>query len=118
MDISAALNGSWDTSRPGVRLAGDIIAHASTPGLTTLAPGLSDAAGKLTSGLSAITLEAGLSAPQLPESTIYKWSCGHFSRPLLEPSHDDEEEILARREMREKEAFNGIARCQHSSNFS
>lgn len=115
MDISAALNGSWDTSRSGVRLAGDIIAHASTPGLTTLAPGLTDATGKLTSGLSTITLEAGLISPQLPESTIYKWSCGHFSRPLLEPSHDDEEEILARREMREKEACNGIARCQHSS---
>lgn len=117
MDISAALNGTWDASRPAVRIAGDIIAHASTPGLNTLTSGLADAAAMLTSGLSAITLEAGSSGPQLPESTIYKWSCGHFSRPLLEPSHDDEEEILARREMREKEALNGIARCQHSSKY-
>jgi len=117
MDISAALNGTWDASRPAVRIAGDIIAHASTPGLNTLTSGLADAAGMLTSGLSAITLEAGSSGPLLPESTIYKWSCGHFSRPLLEPSHDDEEEILARREMREKEALDGISRCQHSSKY-
>lgn len=115
MDISAALNGTWDASRSAVRITGDIIAHASTPGLNTLTSGLADAAGMLTSGISAVTLEAGSSGPQLPESTIYKWSCGHFSRPLLELSHDDEEEILARRDIREKEALNGIARCQHSS---
>ncbi|XP_024397087.1 regulatory-associated protein of TOR 1 isoform X2 [Physcomitrium patens] len=73
------------------------------------------AAGMMNSGVSAVNLEAASTATSLPESTFYKWSCGHFSRPLLEPSHDDEEEILARREMREKEALKGIDRCQHSS---
>ncbi|XP_024383773.1 regulatory-associated protein of TOR 1 isoform X3 [Physcomitrium patens] len=73
------------------------------------------AAGMTTSGLSAVSPDAASIATLLPESTIYKWSCGHFSRPLLEPSHDDEEEIIARREMREKLALKGIERCQHSS---
>ncbi|KAG0566271.1 hypothetical protein M758_7G048400 [Ceratodon purpureus] len=115
MDISAALNGGWDASRPAVRLAGDIVTHTASPVLNSLSTGLADAAGMLASGLSAVTMETASTAPVLPESTIYKWSCGHFSRPLLEPSHDDEEEILARREIREKEALSGIARCQHSS---
>ncbi|KAG0604073.1 hypothetical protein M758_10G142500 [Ceratodon purpureus] len=103
MDISAALNGTWDASRPAARIAGDIVAHTSSPVLNSLA-----------SGISAVTLETGSSGSLLPTSTIYRWSCGHFSRPLLESSHDDEDEILARREMREKETLNGIARCQHS----
>jgi regulator-associated protein of mTOR len=98
MDFSAALNGTWDASRPAARIAGDV-AFSLSPVLKPPASSLADAAGMLTSGLS----------------TIYKWSCGHFSRPLLESSHDDEEEIIARREMREKGALNGIARCQHSS---
>ena len=117
MDISAALNGGWDASRPAVRLAGDIVTHTASPVLNSLSTGLADAAGMLASGLSAVTMETASTAPVLPESTIYKWSCGHFSRPLLEPSHDDEEEILARREIREKEALSGIARCQHSSEY-
>lgn len=117
MDISAALNGGWDASRSAVRLAGDIVAHTTSPVPNSLPSGLADAAGMLASGLSAMTLEAGSIAPVLPESTIYKWSCGHFSRPLLEPSHDDEEEILARREIREKEALSGVARCLHSSEY-
>ncbi|KAJ6818131.1 regulatory-associated protein of TOR 2 isoform X1 [Iris pallida] len=50
----------------------------------------------------------------LPQSTIYNWSCGHFSRPLLTAS-DDNEEIMARREDREKVALDRIAKCQHSS---
>nr|PNR35773.1 hypothetical protein PHYPA_021623 [Physcomitrium patens] len=114
MDISSALSGTWDSSRPAVRIAGDIAAHTSSPILNTSTPGLADAAGMSTFGLSAVSLEAGPSGPLLPESFIYKWSCGHFSRPLLEPYHDDEEEILARREMREKEAIEGIERCQQS----
>ncbi|KAL3536590.1 hypothetical protein ACH5RR_005051 [Cinchona calisaya] len=50
----------------------------------------------------------------LPQSAIYNWSCGHFSKPLL-PATDDSEEIIARREEREKLALDRIAKCQHSS---
>ncbi|OVA17236.1 WD40 repeat [Macleaya cordata] len=50
----------------------------------------------------------------LPQSTIYNWSCGHFSRPLLTGA-DDNDEILARREERERFALDRIAKCQHSS---
>ncbi|XP_020113918.1 regulatory-associated protein of TOR 2 [Ananas comosus] len=50
----------------------------------------------------------------LPQSAIYNWSCGHFSRPLLTAA-DDNEEILARREEREKIAFDCIAKCQRST---
>lgn len=49
----------------------------------------------------------------LPPSTIYSWSCGHFSKPLLTAA-DDSEEVLARREEREKFALEHIAKCQHS----
>ncbi|KAM7463906.1 hypothetical protein LguiA_032027 [Lonicera macranthoides] len=50
----------------------------------------------------------------LPQSTIYNWSCGHFSKPLLTAA-DDSEEIMARREEREKFALDHISKCQHSS---
>ncbi|XP_061357786.1 regulatory-associated protein of TOR 1-like isoform X2 [Gastrolobium bilobum] len=50
----------------------------------------------------------------LPQSTIYHWSCGHFSKPLLTAA-DDSEEVLARREEREKFALEHIAKCQHSA---
>ncbi|KAL5204746.1 hypothetical protein ABZP36_009617 [Zizania latifolia] len=50
----------------------------------------------------------------LPQSTIYRWSCGHFSRPLLTVS-DDNEEANARREERERIAMDCIAKCQRSS---
>ncbi|CAI9097189.1 OLC1v1033561C1 [Oldenlandia corymbosa var. corymbosa] len=50
----------------------------------------------------------------LPQSTIYNWSCGHFSKPLLTAA-DDSEEIIARREEREKLALDRITKCQHSS---
>ncbi|KAK7374035.1 hypothetical protein VNO80_07459 [Phaseolus coccineus] len=49
----------------------------------------------------------------LPQSTIYSWSCGHFSKPLLIAA-DDSEEVLARREEKEKLALEHIAKCQHS----
>jgi len=49
----------------------------------------------------------------LPQSTIYNWSCGHFSRPLLTGS-DDNEEANARREERERVALDYIAKCQRS----
>ncbi|KAL5709830.1 Regulatory-associated protein of TOR 1 [Ranunculus cassubicifolius] len=50
----------------------------------------------------------------LPQSAIYNWSCGHFSRPLLTAA-DDNEEISTRREQKEKIALDRIAKCQHSS---
>ncbi|CAI0423975.1 unnamed protein product [Linum tenue] len=50
----------------------------------------------------------------LPQSTIYNWSSGHFSKPLLTAT-DDSEEILIRREEREKFALEHISKCQHSS---
>ena len=49
----------------------------------------------------------------LPQSTIYNWSCGHFSKPLL-TAVDDSEEVIARREEREKFALEHIAKCEHS----
>lgn len=120
MDISAALNGTWDTSRPPVRISGDIGVQtlSPVPGFATTTSGLADAGGMLASGLSAVNLEAAAATTVLPESTFYRWSCGHFSRPLLELSHDDEEEILARRERREREALDGIAKCRRSSEWA
>ncbi|KAF5737274.1 regulatory-associated protein of TOR 1 isoform X1 [Tripterygium wilfordii] len=50
----------------------------------------------------------------LPQSSIYNWSCAHFSKPLLTAA-DDSEEILARREEREKISMEHISKCQHSS---
>ncbi|XP_043704845.1 regulatory-associated protein of TOR 1-like isoform X2 [Telopea speciosissima] len=50
----------------------------------------------------------------LPQSTIYNWSCSHFSRPLLTAA-DDNENILTAREGREKIALDCIAKCQHFS---
>ncbi|KAL6653350.1 hypothetical protein ACP70R_008928 [Stipagrostis hirtigluma subsp. patula] len=50
----------------------------------------------------------------LPQSIIYNWSCGHFSRPLLTGS-DDNEEANARREERERIALDCISKCQRSS---
>ena len=52
----------------------------------------------------------------VPQSTIYSWSCGHFSRPLLYQANDDEESLL-RREERESMALDRIAKCQHSSKY-
>lgn len=49
----------------------------------------------------------------LPQSIIYNWSCGHFSKPLLTTA-DDAEEVLVRREEREKFVLEHIAKCQHS----
>ncbi|KAK4478407.1 hypothetical protein RD792_013876 [Penstemon davidsonii] len=50
----------------------------------------------------------------LPQSTIYSWSCGHFSKPLL-TAVDDGEDIIARREKREKLALDHIVKCQDTS---
>ncbi|KAF2610644.1 hypothetical protein F2Q70_00009766 [Brassica cretica] len=50
----------------------------------------------------------------LPLSTIYSWSCGHFSKPLLGGT-DASQEIVTKREEKEKFALEHIAKCQHSS---
>ncbi|KAF8394846.1 hypothetical protein HHK36_018783 [Tetracentron sinense] len=63
----------------------------------------------LGSGESSGVLELSL----LPQSSIYNWSCGHFSRPL--GAADDNEEILTRREQRVNFALDHIERCQHTS---
>lgn len=49
----------------------------------------------------------------LPQSTIYNWTSGHFSKPLLGGA-DANEETAAQREEKEKLAFEHIAKCQHS----
>ncbi|KAI3819124.1 hypothetical protein L1987_12948 [Smallanthus sonchifolius] len=50
----------------------------------------------------------------LPQSTIYNWSCSHFSKPLLTAA-DSADEIAVKREEREKLAFKHITKCQRSS---
>ncbi|XP_040384579.1 regulatory-associated protein of TOR 1-like isoform X1 [Oryza brachyantha] len=64
--------------------------------------------------LSSTPAPSNMGLDILPQSTIYKWSCGHFSRPLLTGS-DDNEEANARREERERIAMDCIAKCQRSS---
>jgi regulator-associated protein of mTOR len=63
--------------------------------------------------LASVGSSGGTERSLLPQSTIYNWSCGHFSKPLL-TTPDDTEEILVRREEREKFALEHIAMCQHS----
>ncbi|XP_027768175.1 regulatory-associated protein of TOR 1-like isoform X2 [Solanum pennellii] len=50
----------------------------------------------------------------IPQSTIYNWSCGHFSKPLLS-ADDDNEENISRREEKEKLALDLITKSQHCS---
>ncbi|KAF6174060.1 hypothetical protein GIB67_020242 [Kingdonia uniflora] len=67
-----------------------------------------------------VAVSSGISERSLlPQSTIYNWSCGHYSRPLLGAT-DDNEETLSKRGEREKIALDRIAKCQHSpvSKFS
>ncbi|XP_047316415.1 regulatory-associated protein of TOR 1 isoform X2 [Impatiens glandulifera] len=64
--------------------------------------------------LSAVGSDAASDRSFLPQSTIYSWSCGHFSKPILTAA-DDSEEVMVRREEREKFALDHIAKCQHSS---
>lgn len=49
----------------------------------------------------------------LPQSTIYSWSCGHFSKPLL-TARDDSEELLDRREQRERLSVDHIKNWEHT----
>ena len=63
--------------------------------------------------LGSVGSSGGSERSLLPQSTIYNWSCGHFSKPLLSTA-DDTEELLVKREEREKFALDHIAKCQHS----
>ncbi|MCO5592600.1 hypothetical protein L7F22_046603 [Adiantum nelumboides] len=76
---------------------------------TTADTGLADTA--LVGGGPSSLLES----VNIPSSNLYRWSCGHFSKPLLEPCHEVDEDGLARREEREKLALDGIIKCQHSN---
>lgn len=68
------------------------------------------------SGLADLLLSSvgssGASESIRPQSTIYNWSCSHFSRLLLTAA-DENEEIMVRREDREKIALDLTAKCQH-----
>jgi regulator-associated protein of mTOR len=50
----------------------------------------------------------------LPQSLVYNWTYAHFSKSLLTPTHDNED-IIARREDREKLSLDQIAKCRYSS---
>ncbi|GJN07180.1 hypothetical protein PR202_ga24985 [Eleusine coracana subsp. coracana] len=63
--------------------------------------------------LSSVAAPSNADLSILPQSIIYNWSCGHFSRPLLTGS-DDNEEANARREERERAALDCISKCQRS----
>ncbi|KAL8262293.1 hypothetical protein R6Q59_026342 [Mikania micrantha] len=49
----------------------------------------------------------------LPQSTIYNWSCSHFSKPLLTAT-DDTDEIAVKRDERERVVFEHITKCQRA----
>ncbi|KAH7387516.1 hypothetical protein KP509_16G026500 [Ceratopteris richardii] len=75
---------------------------------TTADTGLADTA--LVGGGASSLLES----INVPPSNLYRWSCGHFTRRNIEPSQEDDEETLMRREEREKLALDGILKCQLS----
>ncbi|XP_021766700.1 regulatory-associated protein of TOR 2-like isoform X2 [Chenopodium quinoa] len=56
--------------------------------------------------------DANTECSLLPRSNIYNWSCGHFSKPLLTPP-DDAEELLAKREAKERSTLDLIVKCQN-----
>ncbi|BBN00072.1 regulatory associated protein of mTOR [Marchantia polymorpha subsp. ruderalis] len=99
-----------DMGRIPIRISGEIgIATTSPVPRSVSATGLADGSG-VPVGPASLSMES-----TVPTSTLYSWSCGHFSRPLLEPTHEDEDEVLARREERERVALDGMSKCQHSS---
>ncbi|KAL7264205.1 hypothetical protein ACSBR1_002206 [Camellia fascicularis] len=67
----------------------------------------------LVSGELSSILERNL----LSHSAIYKWSCNYFSRPIRN-TIDDDEEILSRREEREKLALDCMMKWQRFSAVS
>jgi regulator-associated protein of mTOR len=118
---------SWDSSsRQSVHISGDRIQTLSTVlPRTSNVPGgggggglaeVAAAGEMLTFGLSTLNLDSSAAAAPaaLPLSTLYNWSCWHFSRPLLEPAQD-EDVIIARRQEKEHLALAGITKCHHSS---
>lgn len=110
--FTSATSAPREMSRLPLRISGDIgIATTSPVSRSTSSAGLMDPA-LVAAGLASVSLEAAL-----PPSTLYSWSCGHFSRPLLVPTIDDEEDVLARREARERMADEAIYKCQHSSEW-
>ncbi|KAL2653954.1 hypothetical protein R1flu_022082 [Riccia fluitans] len=99
-----------DIGRLPLRISGEIgIATTSPVPRSVSATGLAEGSGAPT-GLASVSMEA-----TVPTSALYSWSCGHFSRPLLEPVQEDEDEVLARRDERERVALDGMSKCQHSS---
>uniref|UniRef100_A0A803MHY0 Raptor N-terminal CASPase-like domain-containing protein n=1 Tax=Chenopodium quinoa TaxID=63459 RepID=A0A803MHY0_CHEQI len=58
--------------------------------------------------------DANTECSLLPRSNIYNWSYGHFSKPLLKPP-DDAEELLAKREAKERSTLDLIVKCQNYS---
>lgn len=52
-----------------------------------------------------------LDSSLLPQSIIYNRSCTRFSKPVLTPA-GDVEEIITRRNVRVKDTFECIMRCQ------
>ncbi|KAL4324519.1 hypothetical protein GQ457_11G002200 [Hibiscus cannabinus] len=55
----------------------------------------------------------GYECSLLPQSTVYNFSCGHFSNHLL-TAKDDSVELLGRREKHERFALEHITKCQYS----
>ena len=74
------------------------------------------------SGLAGSALVGGGPSPALenvtvPSSNLYKWSSGHYARPLLELPHDDDDDSSTRRTERQRLALDGISKCEHSSKW-
>jgi regulatory associated protein of mTOR len=63
--------------------------------------------------LSSVAAPSNADLSIVPQSIIYNLSCGHFSRPLLTGS-DENEEANAKREEREGTALDCISKCQRS----
>lgn len=104
-----------ENARLPLRISGELGILTPSPVRKSMSvAGLAEAGSMLATGISSLGYVEG----GLPHSTLYSWSSGHFARPLLDPGPDDEEEIFARREERERIAFDGIAKCQHASEFA
>ncbi|KAJ7559940.1 hypothetical protein O6H91_04G107500 [Diphasiastrum complanatum] len=109
LEFSSSMATSQNPSRLQLRISGEIGNGVSSSLLKpSSATGLAEAGSMLSGAVTHVAVEVGL-----PESMLYSWSCGHFSRPLLEPALDDEDEILVRREERERMALDGISKGQH-----
>ncbi|XP_024521729.1 regulatory-associated protein of TOR 1 isoform X1 [Selaginella moellendorffii] len=99
------------TARESTRLSSRIPGEASS-GLTPTVPKVHSMAGFAEAG-SILSATNQTSQQDVPASSLYDWSCGHFSRPLLEPTQDEDGDAPALRLAREKKAVDGISKCQH-----